>query len=81
VPTLRVVSAFVHNGQPADIEDVMVDGQWLMREGKALTIDEGDIIQQAERIGHDVWQRLVQQFPSVPLPVSLPPKPVSWPYG
>jgi 5-methylthioadenosine/S-adenosylhomocysteine deaminase len=76
VPTLRVVSAFVHNGQPADIESVMVDGQWLMWEGKVLTIDESDIIQQAERIGHAVWQRLVQQYPGVPFPLSLPPGPV-----
>jgi 5-methylthioadenosine/S-adenosylhomocysteine deaminase len=76
VPTPRVVSAFVHNGQPADIEDVMVDGQWLMRDSKVLTIDEDDIIQQAERIGYAVWQRLVRQFPSVPFPVSLPPGPV-----
>ena len=81
VPSLRVVSAFVHNGQPADIEDVMVDGQWLMREGKVLTISEGDLIRQAEQIGHDVWQRLVQQFPSISLPFSLPPEPLSWACG
>jgi cytosine/adenosine deaminase-related metal-dependent hydrolase len=29
VPTMRIVSAFVHNGQPADIESVMVDGTWI----------------------------------------------------
>ena len=29
VPSLRVVSAFVHNGQPADITSVMVDGEWI----------------------------------------------------
>lgn len=73
VPTLRAVSAFVHNGQPGDIEDVMVDGQWLMRGGKVSTVDETDIVQQAEKIGHSVWRRLTQQFPDVPLPVRLPP--------
>ena len=77
VPTLRVVSTFVHNGQPGDIEGVMVDGNWLMREGKVLTIDEVDIVERAERIGHNVWRRLTQQFPSVPFPVSLPTGPVS----
>ena len=77
VPTLRVVSAFVHNGQPADIEGVMVDGNWLMREGKVLTINEPDIVQKAERIGHEVWQRLTRRFPTVSFPVSLPPGPVS----
>jgi 5-methylthioadenosine/S-adenosylhomocysteine deaminase len=73
VPTLRIASAFVHNGQPSDVTDVMVDGRWLMRDGKVLTIDEVKVIQQAERIGHAVWRRLVQRYPNVPFPISLPP--------
>ena len=54
VPTLRIVSAFVHNGQPADIEAVMVKGRWLLKDGKALTIDEPEIVRRAEAIGHSV---------------------------
>ena len=75
VPTLRIVSSFIHNGQPSDITNVMVDGNWVMRDGKVLTIDEGDIVQQAERIGHAVWNRLVDDYPNVPFPVTLPPTP------
>jgi cytosine/adenosine deaminase-related metal-dependent hydrolase len=77
VPSLRLVSAFIHNGQPADIADVMVDGQWLMREGKLKTVDEDDIVSRAERIGHAAWKRLVERYPQVPLPVNLPPTPAS----
>ena len=77
VPSLRIVSAFIHNGQPADITDVMVDGQWLMREGKLQTVDEDDIVSRAERIGHAAWKRLVERYPEVPLPVNLPPTPAS----
>jgi hypothetical protein len=40
VPTLRIVSAFVHNGQAGDVESLMVDGRWLLRDGRALAIDE-----------------------------------------
>jgi cytosine/adenosine deaminase-related metal-dependent hydrolase len=75
VPTLRIVSGFVHNGQPADISSVMVNGRWLLRDGKALTIDEEDILRRAERIGHDVWRRLVKEYPDVPFPIRLPPGP------
>lgn len=75
VPTLRIVSAFVHQGQPADVTDVMVDGSWVMRAGKVLTIDEADIIRQAEQMGHDLWNRLVDKYPNVPFPVTLPPRP------
>ena len=73
VPTLRIVSAFVHNGQPADVKSVMVDGKWVMRDGKALTIDEPYIVRRAEEIGHSVWNRVVNQYPNVPFPLTLPP--------
>lgn len=73
VPTLRIVSAFVHNGQPADITSVMVDGRWLMRDGKVLTVDEADVVRRAEQVGHSVWRRLLKQYPNVPFPVALPP--------
>ena len=54
VPTLRIVSAFIHNGQPSDITSVMVDGRWVMKYGKVLTLDEADIIRRAEQIGHSL---------------------------
>lgn len=73
VPSLRPVSAFVHNGQPADITSVMVDGQWVMRDGKALTIDEEDVVRQAEAVGHASWRRLLERYPNVPFPISIPP--------
>ena len=76
VPNLRVVSGFVHNGQPADIASVMVDGRWLMRDGHALTIDEEDVLRRSEQIGHAVWNRLVELYPDVPFPVRLPPGPL-----
>ena len=73
VPTMRIVSAFVHNGQPADITSVMVDGRWVMRDGEVLTLDEGDVVRRAEQIGHAMWQRLLDRYPNVPFPVTLPP--------
>jgi cytosine/adenosine deaminase-related metal-dependent hydrolase len=76
VPTLRIVSAFVHNGMPSDITDVMVDGNWLLRDSKLLTIDEDDIIAKAEEIGHRAWNRLVDENPNVPFPINLPPGPL-----
>ncbi len=73
VPSLRVVSAFVHNGQPGDITSVMVDGNWVMRDGKVLTIDEEDVVRRAEEVGHAVWRRLLEHYPNVPFPIAIPP--------
>ena len=73
VPSLRPVSAFVHNGQPGDITSVMVDGAWIMRDGKALTIDEEDVVRRAEAVGHASWRRLLERYPNVPFPINIPP--------
>jgi 5-methylthioadenosine/S-adenosylhomocysteine deaminase len=73
VPAVRIVSAFVHNGQAGDVEAVMVDGRWVMREGKVLTLDEKDIVERAEAIGQRAWRQLVEKYPDVPFPVRLPP--------
>ena len=76
VPTLRVVSVFVHQAQGADISDVMVEGDWIMRDSRILTFDEDDVIARAEAIGHKVWSRIVDENPDVPFPVRLPPGPL-----
>ena len=73
VPTMRIVSGFIHNGQPGDIESVMVDGTFLMRDGMVLTVDEEEIVKEADRIGRRAWRRLVERYPDVPFPVDLAP--------
>ena len=75
VPNLRIVSAFVHNGQAGDIESVMVDGKWLMRDRKVLTIDEASVVEAAQEVGTRAWQRLLNRYPNVPFPFTLAPTP------
>ena len=77
VPTLRVVSVFVHRAQLGDITDVMVDGSWVMRDSRILTFDEDDVIKRAEAIGHKVWNRVVDENPDVPFPVRISPGPLA----
>jgi 5-methylthioadenosine/S-adenosylhomocysteine deaminase len=57
VPTLRIASAFVHQGQASDVEAVMVDGRWIMRDGRILTLDEDALLEQADRLGRVAWRR------------------------
>jgi cytosine/adenosine deaminase-related metal-dependent hydrolase len=65
VPAVRIVSAWIHNGQPSDIESVMVDGRFVMRERKILTADEPRIIADADRVGRRVWTEVQKQSPIV----------------
>jgi hypothetical protein len=69
VPAMRILSAWIHNGQPSDIESVMVDGQFIMRNGKVLTMDEDSIIAEANRVGRPVWSKVLRASPvAVPGP-------------
>jgi cytosine/adenosine deaminase-related metal-dependent hydrolase len=63
VPAGRIVSAWIHNGQPADIESVMVDGQFVMRNRKVLTMDEERIVADADRVGRRVWGQVLAAGP------------------
>lgn len=55
VPAGRIVSAWIHNGQPSDIESVMVAGQFIMRNRKVFTMDEESIIAEADKVGRRIW--------------------------
>jgi 5-methylthioadenosine/S-adenosylhomocysteine deaminase len=67
VPAVRFVSAWIHNGQPSDIESVMVDGQFVMRNHKVLTMDEASILAEADTVGRRIWNQVRAAGPiSVP---------------
>src|SRR4030095_9733598 len=62
-PVLRVVSDFVHNGQAGDVQSVMVDGRWIMRDRRVLTVDEPAIVAEATRVARVAWARLFAARP------------------
>lgn len=68
VPLARPVSSFVHQGQPHDVSGVMVDGRWLMREGRVLTMDEEAVVAAANRVGLAAWKRLFAERPDLTPP-------------
>jgi 5-methylthioadenosine/S-adenosylhomocysteine deaminase len=58
VPAGRIVSAVVHGGHPSDIESVMVDGEFIMRHHKVLTLDEPAILKEADAVGKRIWNKV-----------------------
>lgn len=66
-PAGRILSVWIHNGQPSDIESVMVDGNFIMRDHEVLTLDEAAIMEEAAAIGDRVWQRILRDG-ELPLP-------------
>ncbi|MBI3402227.1 MAG: amidohydrolase family protein [Acidobacteria bacterium] len=67
VPAGRIVSAVIHSGHPSDIESVMIDGQFVMRNGKVLTMDEDRIVKEADKVGRRIWGQVRAAGP-VPVP-------------
>src|SRR5262245_5909064 len=63
VPAGRIVSAWIHNGQPSDIESVMIDGQFVMRNRKILTVDEESIVREADKVGRRIWNQVIAAGP------------------
>lgn len=63
IPSGRALSVWVHNGQPSDIETVMVDGKFIMRDHEILTVDETEIMEEAYRINERVWSRILRNGP------------------
>lgn len=72
VPAGRVVSALVHGGHPGDIESAMVDGRFVMRDRKVLTMDEDAIVREADAVGRRIWSTVLE---AGPLPVPRLPRP------
>lgn len=60
-----VYSRIVYAGKSTDVTDVMVNGAWLMRERKLLTINEADLMKQAAEIAKDVDVFLIEREDSV----------------
>jgi cytosine/adenosine deaminase-related metal-dependent hydrolase len=66
-PSGRILSAWIHNGQPSDIESVMVDGKFIMRDHRVTTVDEAALMEVSYQIGERVWNRILRNGP-LPLP-------------
>jgi cytosine/adenosine deaminase-related metal-dependent hydrolase len=70
VPAGRILSAWIHNGQASDIESVMVDGQFIMRNRKVQTLDEDRIVADADKVGRRIWGQVQASGP-----VAIPGRP------
>jgi cytosine/adenosine deaminase-related metal-dependent hydrolase len=49
VPRRDIVSTLVYSAMGSDVDSVMVDGNFVLRGGKALTLDEERIVEEAQR--------------------------------
>lgn len=67
-PVIRPVSNLVHYGHPGVVHSVMVEGEFLMRDRKVLTIDEPALLEEAQAVTRAVWSRMIAANPDIGRP-------------
>ncbi len=55
----------VYAGKSTDVSDVMVNGNWLMRDHKLLTVEEGELLAEAADIARQIDAFLIEREQSV----------------
>ena len=56
------------SGAGRDVESVMVDGRWLLRDGKVLAMDEEEVIREADRVSREIWVNYFKDHPDLEMP-------------
>ena len=67
-PLIRMLSNVVNYGHPGTVHSVIVDGEFVMRDRKVLTIDEQALLQEAQAVTESVWKRMIAANPDIEPP-------------
>lgn len=70
-PIIRLVSNIVHYAHPGCVDAVIVDGDWIMRDGRVLTIDEDALLAEAQAVTRAVWDRMIAEAPDIAPPPGM----------
>ncbi|MDA7947758.1 MAG: amidohydrolase family protein [Hyphomicrobiaceae bacterium] len=70
-PIINLVSNIVHYGSSSAVESVMVDGRFVMRDGKVLSMNEDEVIAEAQEATAAAWHRLKETSGDIDLPAGL----------
>ena len=72
-PTTNLIGNMVHYGHPGIVESVMVDGDFLLRDGRLIVADELALLEEAQAVTKRVWERMLAANPDLP-----PPRRLQW---
>lgn len=57
VPSVNPLSNLVYSGQGSDCTDLIVDGKFLKKDGKVLTINEEEVYEKADKYAEELLRR------------------------
>ena len=73
-PAINPLSNLVHYGHPGLVRSVIVDGAFVMRDGRVLTVDEDALLDEAQAVTRRVWERMIAANPDI----APPPGALAW---
>ena len=63
MPRFNLLDTLIGNGHPSDVELVIVDGEIRLRDGRAVGIDEEEILLKAEEEAMETAERAAHLHP------------------
>ncbi|MFQ5693441.1 MAG: amidohydrolase family protein [Nitrospinota bacterium] len=60
----NLLTNIVYNANGGDVTDVLIDGSWVVRDRKFVTVDERDVLTQCQKRADVVWERARDLFQS-----------------
>ena len=67
-PVINPIGNLVHYGHPGVVHSVMVDGEFVMRDRKIVSIDEPALMKDAQAVTRRVWERMLADNPDIKPP-------------
>ncbi len=64
VPRINDLGNLMHTAQGRDVTHVMVDGEFVVAEGRATRVNESEILRDAQRAAEALWQRAREELHS-----------------
>lgn len=62
MPIVDPVANLVHSGNGNDVESVIIDGQLVEQNGVIQTVDEENILVQAQKAADRIWQKFINEY-------------------
>ncbi|MFW6074850.1 MAG: amidohydrolase family protein [Chloroflexota bacterium] len=67
-PLIDPVVTFVHNAHGTDVDSVLVDGEFVVRDGKTVNVDAHDVIDHANEMARDFWTKFQAEYGGTVMP-------------
>lgn len=67
MPIINPVANLIHSGNGNDVETVIINGCIVEQEGIINTVDEENVLTQAQKASEKIWERFIERYGDIPV--------------